>query len=51
MGQPSNGRLSISKEKLLTSLMAIDGAKKETVRTLKDPGRSSGLGIFKLDIG
>ena len=36
------------KEKLLTSLTAIAGAKKETVRTPKDPDRSLGFGAVKL---
>ena len=37
------------KAKLSTSLTAIAGAKKETVRTPKDPDRSVGFGT--LDIG
>jgi hypothetical protein len=37
------------KAKLSTSLTAIAGAKKETVRTPKDPDRSLGFGT--LDIG
>ena len=36
------------KEKLLTSLTVIAGAKKETVRTPKDPDRSLGTGAVKL---